>query len=97
MESIIRRGGLPPPPSLGGGALRFSCAIAVHKPPPQQKTSRRDHGERSWRERNRVAIPYSLLQTTTSVLHTNILPSLRAPGWLLEVNLCTPQRCYPLL
>jgi hypothetical protein len=25
-----------PPPSLGGDALRFSCALAVYKPPPQQ-------------------------------------------------------------
>jgi hypothetical protein len=32
-----RRGGSPPPPSLGGDALRFSCALAVYKPPPQQK------------------------------------------------------------
>jgi hypothetical protein len=38
MVSIaIRRGGSPPPPSLGDDALRFSCALAVYKPPPQQK------------------------------------------------------------
>jgi hypothetical protein len=37
MVSIaIGRGGSPPPPSLGGGALGFSCALAVYKPLSQQ-------------------------------------------------------------
>jgi hypothetical protein len=81
-----RGGGVPPPPSLGGDALRFSCALAVYKPPPQQIFSKLLS----------LSLFTSLVTGAQAPPGARALPGVGRPSYATQCNISLQWRGKPL-